>query len=836
MNLHWPKAVRYIRTQAGSPPTHSETSESEHKPTPRELVTSGIYNTTLDDNHFRIAWLTASSNANDLVHVTLETYSDESHPEYETVSYLWGGEDDDKSLRRPIFVGPYWDYVLQTENCWSMLRFMRPKQGVRLVWVDALCINQRNLKERANQVAKMGQIYARCSRVVAYIGRDIVEQSTPFPRRRQLSELDGTNTHRGSSFGIKQMLNRRYFTRIWVIQELLLPERVVIRIGNTDFRADIPIMLRIPDDQSKSSTWWSSTAAPWVKFLGRKTLLDRDSVCDTFEVLRCTRQCIPSDARDRFFGVVALLRDQDSKQRLGPDYSISHRHLCIGLFAHWILNHGLYELLYKARTLLGDNNSAPTWLPRVSSADEWNKFLEPDLRQWPYHCSPQFQTFISDGEPPQDRISTIVNNIKAGEPSWVKIFTMVSKTSPSKPWNRGSYVNAATGALAINPIHLFRFKTKPRLIRKLETGIFLFAVSDSESINIYLTSAVRLDQSIEPGVDHMFMVCEPDDIHKATAGNFCYFVLREDKDQNTSPPSFQLLVSDVFLFEVLRLSTIQTRYIWCRCSGVRDSRLGLSVVDPTYSVADTIERIVPGLRLIMGLTHSRKVSSNPCKGHYSIQVLAERDSLRLLGPLRPEGAWQQIFPFLLDSNDLYTALLLMCRALDATRALAQRKHELLRVVLQLCRAEIVGDYFIMKFDCEDWYTQKCGFYSPIHTDLKWQRILDGFLQGFGINRHWSLANVHSPQKKSDFESQSSQNRHILLRAPTQQIVQRLMRDIELLMEALELVRGSYDPPLDVGTALNMVKEGPTAEQKFIGVPKQFGGVTIDGSIYCVEIL
>lgn len=111
MNLHWPKSVRNIQTQAGSPPMVSKTFEPEHEPTPCEPATSGSlisdYDTALYKNEFRVACLTALPNANDLVHVTLEKYSDESRPEYETVSYLWGDEDEDYSLRRPIFVGPY---------------------------------------------------------------------------------------------------------------------------------------------------------------------------------------------------------------------------------------------------------------------------------------------------------------------------------------------------------------------------------------------------------------------------------------------------------------------------------------------------------------------------------------------------------------------------------------------------------------------------------------------------------------------------------------------------------------------------------------------------------
>jgi len=37
-----------------------------------------------------------------------------------------------------------------------MVQFLRRQQGMRSLWTDAFYINQKNLKERADQVATMG--------------------------------------------------------------------------------------------------------------------------------------------------------------------------------------------------------------------------------------------------------------------------------------------------------------------------------------------------------------------------------------------------------------------------------------------------------------------------------------------------------------------------------------------------------------------------------------------------------------------------------------------------------------------------------------------------------
>jgi hypothetical protein len=41
-----------------------------------------------------------------------------------------------------------------------------------VIWIDAICINQKDDVEKAQQVAMMGSIYRRASRVVGYLGED----------------------------------------------------------------------------------------------------------------------------------------------------------------------------------------------------------------------------------------------------------------------------------------------------------------------------------------------------------------------------------------------------------------------------------------------------------------------------------------------------------------------------------------------------------------------------------------------------------------------------------------------------------------------------------------
>ncbi|RSL63377.1 hypothetical protein CEP53_004424 [Fusarium sp. AF-6] len=149
----------------------------------------------------------------------LETYSDREFPEYEAVSYTWGGEDGDATLRHPVYVGEYWDILLQTRNCCAMLRYLQPLQGERTLWVDAICINQKDTRERGEQVAKMGQIYSQCLQVVLWLGDDIaVKTPKRFPTRHRFHELQslhismptGETSNPPNRLTIQRLLERRY--------------------------------------------------------------------------------------------------------------------------------------------------------------------------------------------------------------------------------------------------------------------------------------------------------------------------------------------------------------------------------------------------------------------------------------------------------------------------------------------------------------------------------------------------------------------------------------------------------------------------------------------------
>ncbi|KAF2999466.1 hypothetical protein E8E13_008243 [Curvularia kusanoi] len=89
--------------------------------------------------------------------------SEDHHVKYEAISYVWGDPND----RKTIYLHGHTFTV--TKNLYSALLHMRRTEE-RILWVDALCINQGDMEERASQVQQMGSVYKQADVVVVYVG------------------------------------------------------------------------------------------------------------------------------------------------------------------------------------------------------------------------------------------------------------------------------------------------------------------------------------------------------------------------------------------------------------------------------------------------------------------------------------------------------------------------------------------------------------------------------------------------------------------------------------------------------------------------------------------
>lgn len=62
--------------------------------------------------------------------------------------------------------------VLVTQNLSRALPYLRLRYRPRVLWIDALCVNQSDLLERSSQVERMADIYQGASNVIVWLGEE----------------------------------------------------------------------------------------------------------------------------------------------------------------------------------------------------------------------------------------------------------------------------------------------------------------------------------------------------------------------------------------------------------------------------------------------------------------------------------------------------------------------------------------------------------------------------------------------------------------------------------------------------------------------------------------
>lgn len=368
MDLWWPPCVPYTRNGAPRPkPGASSGDAASLEPQAPDSSLSEIYTSTLGKDRFRLLYLSGARGIRSPIHGNLVGYECENCPEYETVSYTWGGEDGDATPCRPAYFGEFWDVLFVTRNCWSLLQYLRPVMGTRVVWVDAICINQDNMKERGSQVSLMTQIYRNCMRVVIYPGDHVVNRDEHKFRERIRLPTALQVADEARQLKIRDsILNSRYISRVWIVQELILASGALLAIENHDVYLDTGLLHTVVNDHRDSDKaeiqgieWLACMGQPWV--MREATLYDG---------LRMTFLSQATDPRDKIFGILGILGANPTYSGIMPEYSLSMRDCVIGAMGLTLLIANEFWPLLNARNYK-ISSQYPSWLPSLDEIASW---------------------------------------------------------------------------------------------------------------------------------------------------------------------------------------------------------------------------------------------------------------------------------------------------------------------------------------------------------------------------------------------------------------------------------------------------------------------------------
>lgn len=218
------------------------------------LATTGqrySYAPLTGDRQIRLLYLHPGHDAQPLIADLVHAPLDERVAQFESISYVWGGGHkthvllitDPSGVTRKLLIG---------SSLHAALQRIRLPSTARVLWADAVCINQADNLEKAAQVDMMGDVYAMAARTLAYLGpaadgsdavlgllQQIARASPALSQfnlrtvdQRVLGQVAGLPPDDDFAWdALRKFWARPWFRRVWVAQEFVRAPDVRILCG-----------------------------------------------------------------------------------------------------------------------------------------------------------------------------------------------------------------------------------------------------------------------------------------------------------------------------------------------------------------------------------------------------------------------------------------------------------------------------------------------------------------------------------------------------------------------------------------------------------------------------
>ena len=333
------------------------------------------------------------------VRVTLQItpFDPNEPPVYEALSYTWGSTD----VPVPLAIGQSTNETISiTRNLAAALPHLRYRNRPRILWIDAICINQLDLAERSEQVQLMGDIYKSAVRVIAWIGAesdnsslalDILESVgmslevdwITFSMRSKFSDTTCTSWADESQEiplketemrAVVQILQRPWFTRLWVQQEVRLGAKAAVLVCGSkliSWQAFCKVMFALRVKPYQRGILPKAGILP-VKFNHLVDLIA--SMCmpieqrDFGDRVDLANKSICSDPRDKVYALLSIQEQGGYKLDVVPNYAASVPQVYMATTLQ-VLKQSCDTNILRSCELRADGNyfmAMPSWVPDFS--------------------------------------------------------------------------------------------------------------------------------------------------------------------------------------------------------------------------------------------------------------------------------------------------------------------------------------------------------------------------------------------------------------------------------------------------------------------------------------
>ncbi|KAH7217271.1 hypothetical protein BKA60DRAFT_621625 [Fusarium oxysporum] len=343
----------------------------------RTFLQPNIYTPLPSPSHIRVLFIQPGVNEDTLVASFELLDLNAANIRFEAISYQWSECGGQKASMR--LGGEQMSINAYLRN---ILLHLRREQHIRVVWADALCINQSDHAERLQQCV------LQCHQSFDF---SMVRSSEKLWPRYSTSSTHGNIYGRvmnEASMGrIVEVFQSGYWKRLWVVQELVSSRRAIIRWGDAEMswtllglattlirnnKSLMTMFNRIDKSKKSPGPFQGSPDArtglmnAYLMYRMSSTQFRGDSM-SFLDVLRLTRNFDVSERLDRIYAILGLPSRHTGPGRtsIPPDYRLLPDGLYSRVF-YWVYqtHDEPLEILSAIRHTSLFYPDFPTWIPR----------------------------------------------------------------------------------------------------------------------------------------------------------------------------------------------------------------------------------------------------------------------------------------------------------------------------------------------------------------------------------------------------------------------------------------------------------------------------------------
>ena len=151
-----------------------------------------------------------------------------NHPHYTALSYTWFGQVNASA----VVIGGVPLHI--TENLASALRRFRNPVRPKDIWVETICINPNDDKEKRKQFSLIGEIFASATETMVWLGEKSDDSDVAMDFVRFGKDLDATLETRAVLRAVTELMQRNWWTCVWLMEEVLMSQSVTVVCGDQE--------------------------------------------------------------------------------------------------------------------------------------------------------------------------------------------------------------------------------------------------------------------------------------------------------------------------------------------------------------------------------------------------------------------------------------------------------------------------------------------------------------------------------------------------------------------------------------------------------------------------